>query len=120
MAERICDKKDGNLLGIAVSLFGKPTIVRHVPPGSFIPAPKVESSVIHVECYAAPLVSGKHLEKVLGLSKIAFGQKRKMLSNTIGALPDGPERLAKAGILPTRRPQTLSTQEWIALADDGG
>lgn len=118
VAERICDKKDGNLLGLAVSLFGKARIVRHVPPGAFLPPPKVDSSVLHVDCYDAPLVQGKHLEKVLGLSKIAFAQKRKMLNNSIGALPDGSERLARAGIAPTRRPQTLSTEEWIALAAD--
>lgn len=119
VAERICDKKDGNMLQLGVKLFGVPKIVRHVPPGAFIPPPKVDSSVIHVECYSTPLVIGAHLDKVLGLAKIAFSQKRKMLSNTIGALPDGPAYLEFAGIAPTRRPQTLSIDEWIKLAAYG-
>lgn len=116
VAERICDKKDGNLLRLAVSLFGEPRIVKHVPPGAFIPPPKVDSSVLHIACFPKPLVDGRVLEKVLGLSKIAFGQKRKMLRNTIGELPDGMDYLERADIAPTRRPQTLSTDEWIALA----
>lgn len=116
VAERICDPKDRGLLTVVVSLFGTPSIVRHVPPSAFLPPPKVDSSVLHMECFAKPLADNATIDALLTLLKLGFGQKRKMLRNTLGSLPNGAELLAGAGIDPTRRPQTLSTEEWIALA----
>lgn len=119
VAERICDPKDRGLLTVVVSLFGKPSIVRHVPPSAFLPPPKVDSSVLHIDCFAHPMADGPTIDRLLSLLKLGFGQKRKMLRNTLGSLPNGEELLAGAGIDPTRRPQTLSTEEWIALARAG-
>jgi 16S rRNA (adenine1518-N6/adenine1519-N6)-dimethyltransferase len=116
VAERICDPKEGNLLRLAVSLFGEPRIVRHVPSGSFLPPPKVDSSVLHIACYAQPLLERSTLDRTLSIAKLGFSQKRKMLRNTVGSLPDGMERMKRANIDPTRRPQTLSLTEWTALA----
>lgn len=116
VAERICDPKDRGLLTVVVSLFGRPSIVRHVPPGSFMPPPKVDSSIMHIACFEKPLADGPTIDAVISLLKLGFGQKRKMLRNTLGSLPDGEALLAAVGIDPTRRPQTLTTEEWIALA----
>lgn len=116
VAERICDPEDRGLLTVVVSLFGKASIVRHVPPSSFLPPPAVDSSVIHIDCFPEPLADGPTIDAVISLLKLGFGQKRKMLRNTLGSLPDGDALLASADIDPTRRPQTLTTAEWIALA----
>lgn len=116
VAERICDEEDRGLLTIVVSLFGTPSIVRHVPPSCFLPPPAVDSSVLRIACHDKPLADGATLDALLSLLKLGFGQKRKMLRNTLGSLPDGEALLASAGIDPTRRPQTLTTEEWIALA----
>lgn len=116
VAERICDDEDRGLLTIVVSLFGKPSIVRHVPPAAFLPPPKVDSSVLHIECYPTPLADGPTIDRLLKLLKLGFGQKRKMLRNTLGSLPNGEALLASARIEPTRRPQTLTTEEWLSLA----
>ena len=120
VAERICDAEDRGLLTVVVSLFGTPSIVRHVPPAAFLPPPKVDSSVLHVECFERPLADAPTIDRLLKLLKLGFGQKRKMLRNTLGSLPDGDALLASAGIDPTRRPQTLSTDEWLALARSTG
>ena len=61
-------------------------------------------------------VDAETIEEVFTLTKVAFSQKRKMLSNTIGAFHGGMERLEAASISPDRRPQTLSIEEWISLA----
>lgn len=116
VAERICDTEDGNLLSLIVSLFGKPHQVRRVGASSFLPPPKVESAVLRIDCFATPRVDAATLDTVLHLAKHAFGQKRKMLRGSIGKLPGGAEKLHAVGIDPARRPQTLSTDEWIALA----
>lgn len=116
VAERICDSDDRGLLTIVVSLFGKPSIIRHVPPSAFLPPPNVDSSVMHIDCYPQPLADGPTIDRLLKLLKLGFGQKRKMLRNTLGSLPEGNALLASAGIDHTRRPQTLTTEEWLALA----
>jgi len=116
VAEKICDEVDRGLLTIVVALFGTPRIVRHVPAEAFLPPPKVESSVLHIDCFPEPRTDVATIERVLKLAKIGFSQKRKMLRNSIAQLQDGQAWLTKTGIDPTRRPQTLSIDEWIALA----
>ncbi len=116
VAEKIADRKDASLLTIIVGLFGTARLVRTVPPGSFLPPPKVDSAVLHIDSYPQPKADAATIEKVMKLAKAGFTQKRKMLRNTIAALPGGEEALKKAGIDLTRRPQTLSIEEWIELA----
>lgn len=118
VAEKICDAKDAGMLTILVGLFGKPRIVANVPPEAFLPPPKVDSAVLHVECFREPLTDTHTMEQIFKLTKAGFGQKRKMLSNTIGRFHEGMELLARASIDPNRRPQTLSVSEWIALAKE--
>ena len=116
VAEKICDAEDAGMLTILVGLFGTPRIVAHVPPEAFLPPPKVDSAVLHIDCFPKSLADNKTIGHIFSLTKTAFGQKRKMLRNTLGAFPLGMERLERLGIAPTRRPQALSIQEWIALA----
>lgn len=116
VAEKICDTDDAGMLTIIVGLFGKPRIVVNVPPACFLPPPKVESAVLHIDCFEKPLTDPATMERVFVLTKHAFSQKRKMLRNTLGSLPNGEAMMAACNIELTRRPQTLSIQEWIALA----
>ena len=117
VAEKICDPKDAGLLTILVGLFGKPHIVTTVPPQAFFPPPKVHSAVLHIDCFSEAKVPPNTIKEIFRLTKAAFSQKRKMISNTIGAFPGGMERLKCAQIDPKRRPQTLSVDEWIHLAE---
>lgn len=116
VAEKICSKKDAGILTVLVRLFGTPTIVTDVPPSCFLPPPKVDSAVLHIDCYSEPIATPEVIEGIFKLTKLAFSQKRKMLRNTIGSLPEGMELLEKANIDPTRRPQALSIDEWKTLA----
>ncbi len=116
VAEKICDDHDRGLLTIIVGLFGTPRIFRHVPPACFLPPPAVQSSVIHIDCFAEPKADLATIGVVMRIAKHAFGGKRKMLRNTMATLPGGLETMVKAEIDPTRRPQTLSVEEWIMLA----
>jgi 16S rRNA (adenine1518-N6/adenine1519-N6)-dimethyltransferase len=116
VADRICDDVSAGRLTILVGLFGKPRIVRNVPPESFLPPPKVESAILHIDCYKHPRADMRTIDEIFSLTKLAFGQKRKMIRNTIGSLENGMEMLEKVGIDPERRPQTLSVEEWIRLA----
>ena len=116
VAEKICDEHERGLLTIVVALFGHAQIKGYVPPSAFLPPPKVDSAILHIASHPQPLADAATVSRVLQLVKIGFSQKRKMLRNTIGFLPEGKEILEHAGIDPSRRPQTLSVEEWIALA----
>ncbi len=117
VAEKICDDHDRGLLTIIVGLFGTPRIVRHVNSLCFLPPPAVESSVLHIDCFAQPKADAATIDQVMKLAKLGFSGKRKMLRNTMSSREGGMEALVKANIDPTRRPQTLSVEEWIALAE---
>jgi 16S rRNA (adenine1518-N6/adenine1519-N6)-dimethyltransferase len=116
VAEKICDTKHAGILTIVVGLFGTPEVLTNVAPQSFLPPPKVDSAVLHIECFPEPLADADTLQKVFTLTKSAFSQKRKMLSNTLGKLPGGAELLSSAGIDATRRPENLQIEEWLSLA----
>ncbi|MFA5800459.1 MAG: 16S rRNA (adenine(1518)-N(6)/adenine(1519)-N(6))-dimethyltransferase RsmA [Candidatus Peribacteraceae bacterium] len=116
VAENICAEKSASILTILVRLFGEPRLVRLVHPEAFLPPPEVDSAVLSIECFEKPLVNRETAYRILGLAKLAFSRRRKMLSNSIGKTPGGPEALALTGIQATRRPETLTVGEWIALA----
>jgi 16S rRNA (adenine1518-N6/adenine1519-N6)-dimethyltransferase len=116
VAEKICDDHDRGLLTIIVGLFGTPRVVRHVNSLCFLPPPAVESSVLHIDCFPQPKADPATIDQVMKLAKLGFSGKRKMLRNTMSSREGGMEALAKANIDPTRRPQTLTVEEWIELA----
>lgn len=116
VAEKIVDAKHAGLLGITVRLFGEPRIIARVPPGAFLPPPKVESAILQIESFSEPRANRKTIDRLLRLAKTAFGQKRKMLRRSIGAFHGGMELLSTASVRPERRPETLTIEEWLALA----
>ena len=116
VAEKICDEEHAGLLTIIVGLYGKARMILEVPPACFMPPPEVDSAVIHIQCFNQPLAEPEVIDRVTRLLKLAFGGKRKMLRNTLGSLPDGDKLMKACKIEGTRRPETLTVQEWIALA----
>ncbi|TMM50378.1 16S rRNA (adenine(1518)-N(6)/adenine(1519)-N(6))-dimethyltransferase RsmA [Qipengyuania marisflavi] len=81
---------------------------------AFTPPPKVMSAIVHVTPAAMPDgVSARTLERV---TEAAFGQRRKMLRQSLKGLPGAVEALETLGIEPTRRAETLSVAEFVAVA----
>jgi 16S rRNA (adenine1518-N6/adenine1519-N6)-dimethyltransferase len=81
---------------------------------AFVPPPKVMSAVVHVRPTPAPEgVSLATLEKITGA---AFGQRRKMLRQSLKPIAGAIEALATLGIDSERRAETLSIAEFVALA----
>ncbi|AMM84707.1 16S rRNA (adenine(1518)-N(6)/adenine(1519)-N(6))-dimethyltransferase RsmA [Martelella sp. AD-3] len=100
-------------LGVLACWRTEARIAFDVPPQAFTPPPKVTSSVIHLTPRAEPIaVEAAALEKV---TQAAFGQRRKMLRQSLKAL-GGETLLQKAGIDPTRRAETLAVAEFCTLA----
>jgi len=85
-----------------------------IPPQAFTPPPKVTSTVVHLTPKDHPIPCDvAKLEKV---TEAAFGQRRKMLRQSLKPL-GGESLLAKADIDPTRRAETLSVEEFVRLAN---
>jgi 16S rRNA (adenine1518-N6/adenine1519-N6)-dimethyltransferase len=123
VAQRICEKPgDMSLMALSVQVYGKPSIAAHIPAGAFFPAPNVDSAVLVIDIYPAPLMPDQLLGTFFKLIKAGFGQKRKTLRNALSSgLSISPasaaDLLEQAGIDPRRRAETLSIEEWQRLAE---
>ena len=122
VAQRICARPgDMSLLALSVHVYGAPRIAAHIPAEAFFPAPKVDSAVLVVEIYPAPLIKEELLDSFFKLVKAGFSQKRKTLRNSLSSgLHISPvhaaELLTRENIDPQRRAETLSIDEWERLA----
>ncbi len=117
VAERIIADTGSNAYGrlaVLAQWRAKPRIAMKVHRSAFTPPPKVMSAVIHVEPGAMPEgVSARMLERV---TEAAFGQRRKMLRQSLKGLPGALGALETLGIDAQRRAETLSVAEFVALA----
>ena len=91
-------------------------ILFDVAPSAFVPPPKVTSSVVRLSPRAAPFAcDAGALQKV---TEAAFGQRRKMLRQSLKSLgADAPALLAAAGIEPTARAEEIPVEGFVALAN---
>jgi len=117
VAERIVAKPGSEHYGrlsIAAQWRSAPRIAMAVHRSSFVPPPKVASAVVHIVPAAEPVgVDPKVLEKLTGA---AFGQRRKMLRSSLKAIPGALDTLQTLGIESDRRAETVSVEEFVALA----
>jgi 16S rRNA (adenine1518-N6/adenine1519-N6)-dimethyltransferase len=121
VAHRLAATEGGwSLATVAVRSLADIEIVRDVAPTSFDPMPKVHSSIISVTPALEPLDPATR-PRVLALAKKTFQMRRKTLrhgmANALGGNEEMASRLlAGAEIDPSRRPGTLSLEEWHRLA----
>jgi 16S rRNA (adenine1518-N6/adenine1519-N6)-dimethyltransferase len=81
---------------------------------AFVPPPKVMSAVVHIVPKPAPEgVRAATLEKI---TAAAFGQRRKMLRQSLKGLPGALDALAALGIDSERRAVTLGVEDFVAIA----
>ena len=81
---------------------------------AFVPPPKVTSAVVHILPANMPAaVSPKVMER---LTAAAFGQRRKMLRQSLKGLPGALDALESLGIDPQRRAETLAVGDYVAIA----
>jgi 16S rRNA (adenine1518-N6/adenine1519-N6)-dimethyltransferase len=121
VAERIVAApggKDYGLLSVMVQYRAEPRLKFIIPKGAFRPVPGVHSAVVYFKILESPSVFVKDEEFFFRVVKTAFSQRRKMLSNSLkGLRKDIKDRLAEAGIDSSRRPETLSIEEFARLSN---
>ena len=122
MADRLVaapGTKEYGAIGVMLRTYADITTVIKVPAGSFLPPPKIDSTVIKLTPLAqprTPIANEKHYSKVV---HAGFGQRRKTLRNALKALwPDDQvdAALAATKIDGIRRGETLDIAEFGALA----
>ncbi|GAB5351250.1 16S rRNA (adenine(1518)-N(6)/adenine(1519)-N(6))-dimethyltransferase RsmA [Qipengyuania sp. 483] len=117
VAQRIAAKPGTSAYGrlaILAQWRAQAKLAMKVHRSAFTPPPKVMSAIVHVEPAAMPEgVSARMLERV---TEAAFGQRRKMLRQSLKGLPGAVEALETLGIDPQRRAETLEVGDFIALA----
>jgi len=106
-------------LSAQVQMLARVDLVCHVGRRGFIPAPKVDSTVVRLQPFAESRVPVRDLSQYQAVVRAGFSQRRKMLRNALaaqlgeGALP----ALQASGIDLSRRAETLSVSEFARLAD---
>ena len=117
VAERIVARPGSGAYGrlsVLAQWRSKARVAMTVHRSAFTPPPKVMSAVVHIVPAAQP--EGVRFATIEGLTAAAFGQRRKMLRQSLKGLPGATEAMEKLGIDPTRRAETMSVEEFVALA----
>jgi len=115
-------------------------MVRAVPAGAFRPRPRVESAFVTFTRRSAadapaaqgpepPVLEPAAYAAMDRLVRLAFGQRRKMLSTSLAGVRRGPvtltreavrEALGPAGASPAARPEELTPAQWVVFARELG
>lgn len=109
------------LMSASVQFYAEPRLLFTVPRDAFYPPPEVESAVVRIDLRERHAVDVPDVDAFFDVLRAGFAQPRKQLHNALaGRLwlpPDSaPDLLRAAGIDPMRRAQTLSLEEWAAVA----
>ncbi|QUV96509.1 16S rRNA (adenine(1518)-N(6)/adenine(1519)-N(6))-dimethyltransferase RsmA [Chloracidobacterium aggregatum] len=112
--------KDYGYFSVVVQAACEVTRLFDVPPGAFHPPPKVMSSVVRLTPRPVAIVPPELMPYFCRVVSVAFEQRRKMLGGSLMRLglsrADLLEGLARAGIAPERRPETLSVEAFVRMA----
>jgi 16S rRNA (adenine1518-N6/adenine1519-N6)-dimethyltransferase len=119
VAQRICAEAGDDAygrLGVLAGWRSAARILFDVNPSAFVPAPKVTSSVVQLVPRQAPLACDATM--LSRVTAAAFGQRRKMLRQSLRALGTDPlPLLAEAEIEPTRRAEEIPVEGFVRLTN---
>ncbi len=118
VAERIVARENEEAygrLGVLANWRCESKILFDISPAAFVPQPKVTSSVVRLIPRETPEPCERRLLEQVAAA--AFGQRRKMLRQSLKSLPADPARLAAAAhVDPTRRAETVPVSGFVAMA----
>lgn len=117
VAERIVASVDTSAYGrlaVLAQWRSNARIAMKVHRSAFTPPPKVMSAVVHVTPAGQP--DGVDPRTLSRLTEKGFGQRRKMLRQSLKGVAGAIDALDRLGIDPTRRAETVNVADWIRLA----
>jgi len=109
-----------SMLSISVQFYGEPAIISYVPAQCFYPAPEVDSAILKINLYSQPPVEVTDREGFFSLVRAGFSAPRKQIGNSLAqglelSKAEVLSLLGKASIVPQRRAETLTLDEWAKL-----
>ena len=125
-ADRICalpGSRNSGAISLAVNYYSEPRILFQVSKGSFMPAPKVDSSVIKLNIRKNPPVNVENRDLLFKVIKAGFSQRRKTLVNCLSS-SFGLEKsalvpvLEKGGLNPSIRAEALTLQDFAFICNE--
>ena len=119
VADRICapsGNKDYGRLSVLSQLICKIDKLFDLNPNCFVPAPKIWSTVLLFQPLSE-IPSQNILSKVEKLTSLAFGQRRKMIRQSLKSIPDLKSKLEAIGLSETLRAEQISPQQYLQLAN---
>ena len=116
----VAEAGEMSLLSVSVQFYGKPEILNYVPANCFYPAPQVDSAILRVKLYPRPAVTVTDVKGFFKLVRSGFSASRKQIVNSLAqglGLPKAEvlSLLEKVDIVPQRRAETLTLDEWGQL-----
>lgn len=117
VAERIVAPVGGDHYGrlaVLAQWRAEARIAMKVHRSAFTPPPKVMSAVVHIVPGEEP--EGVHLPVLERITAAAFGQRRKMLRQSLKGVPGALGALEQLGIDPQRRAETIPVADYVAIA----
>lgn len=124
VGERLCAAPGSKAYGaVTVMVQYAATVARAFDVGrhAFVPAPEVDSTILHLIPYEKRPIQAQSDAVLRRVVKAAFSQRRKTLRNSLSSLGCDKalikQALETAGIEDSRRAETLSVAEFVALAD---
>ena len=109
-----------SLLSISVQFYGKPRIISQVPARCFYPPPKVDSAILRIDLLSRRVVAVTDEKSFFQVVRAGFTTSRKQLANSLAqglgcSKAETLSWLEKADIVPRRRAETLTLEEWARL-----
>lgn len=124
VGERLCAAPGSKAYGAVTVMVQYAATVAHafdVGRHAFVPAPEVDSTILHLIPYEKRPIQAQSDAVLRRVVKAAFSQRRKTLRNSLSSLGCDKalikQALEAAGIEDSRRAETLSVAEFVALAD---
>lgn len=117
VAERIVARNNKeSILSISVKAYGTPTYVGTVKRGSFVPAPTVDSAILHIAHISKKLFTEASILEAdfFTIVRAGFAHKRKHLGSNLSKIIDA-DTLASCGIKKETRAETLTVQDWMRI-----
>ena len=124
-AQRLCAPVGSRLSGavtVAVDYYAEARKLFDVSAGSFMPAPKVDSSVIRLDIREKPGIEVRDEKLFFSMVHAAFGQRRKTASNSISSGTGIPkavvaEAIERCGFPPSVRAESMTAEQLAALCE---
>lgn len=120
VAERIVaepNTKSYGRLSVLAQLTSEIKVLFNLNPNCFVPAPKIWSSVL-LFLPLKQIPDNATLSKVEKLTELAFGQRRKMLRQSLKSIPDLESICAKAEIDTSLRAENLTPEQFLEIAKE--